>query len=285
MADLDSPDFAWPAPAKINRFLHICGREPNGYHRLQTVFQFIDWCDELFFQCRDDGKIVREYQLSGVAEEDDIVIKAARLLIQTVGDVPGVSINLKKTLPMGGGLGGGSSNAATVLVALNYLWKCNLDVDRLAALGLSLGADVPVFVRGQSAWAEGVGERLSKIDLDEPWYLVVVPDCSVSTKEIFTAPELFRDHPEIDEQAFRRGEAGNDCEPVVRARYPQVAAVLDWLSDYGAPRMSGTGASVFAAFEQREHAEDVAAQCPPGSLCRVVKGMNASPLRALFYAS
>ena len=238
-----SPD-QWIAPAKLNLMLHITGQREDGYHLLQTVFQFLDVGDYLRFQLRDDEDIVRMTSLPGVEPDQDIVVRAARLLQLQSGDVAGVSIWLDKVLPMGAGLGGGSSDAATTLVALNQLWGLNLSVTKLADLGLQLGADVPVFVHGVAAWAEGVGEELQKIELPEPWFLVINPKIAVSTAEVFADKELTRDCPAITIRAFLAGEGINVCEPVVKKRYPEVSKALNWLDKFAKARMTGTGASI-----------------------------------------
>lgn len=275
------PGRGWPAPAKINRFLHITGRRADGYHRLQTVFQFLDYGDTLDFVLRDDGVIRRSTHLPGVDPETDLTVRAARLLQRHAGEARGVEIAIDKRIPPGGGLGGGSSDAATTLWALNCLWGLGLSADDLAALGLGLGADVPVFVRGQAAWAEGVGEILTPLTLDEPWYLVVIPDAQVSTAEIFAAPELTRDCDALTIGGFLSGDHGvNVCEPVVRARYPRVAEALDWLSRYASARMSGTGACVFASFPAREVADETRRLLPEGWRAFVARGCNRSPLLA-----
>ncbi|GAB4291103.1 MAG: 4-(cytidine 5'-diphospho)-2-C-methyl-D-erythritol kinase [Thiohalomonadaceae bacterium] len=268
----------WPAPAKLNLFLHVTGRRADGFHLLQTVFQFLDYGDVLHFTVRDDGVVRRVSELPGVAAEADLVVRAACLLQAEAGCALGVDIAVEKILPMGGGLGGGSSDAATTLVALNALWRLGLDEDRLAALGLRLGADVPVFVRGRAAWAEGVGERLAPVDLPEPWYLVLVPSVSVSTAEVFGAPELTRDCPPITIRDFLAGRGGNVCEPVVRARFPAVAEALDWLGRFAPARMTGTGCCVFAAFADEEAARAVAARLPAGWRGFVARGRNRSAL-------
>lgn len=269
---------AWPAPAKLNLFLHITGRRADGYHLLQTVFQFLDYGDALSFAPRSDGRLRRVDALDGVPEAQDLTLRAARLL-QRVGDTrQGVDIRLDKRLPMGGGLGGGSSDAATTLVALNRLWGLGLSLDQLAELGLSLGADVPVFVRGQAAWAEGVGELLTPIDLPEPWFVVIIPPCQVSTAAIFAAPELTRAAQSIKIPAFRAGQGINVCEPVVRARYPEVDKALNWLAQYSQARMSGTGACVFAPFATEPEAQRVLQQLPEGWRGFAARGLNRSPL-------
>ncbi len=270
----------WPAPAKLNLFLHITGRREDGYHLLQTVFQFLDFGDRLRFQLRNDGRVQRLNALPGVTPDQDLVVRAARLLQQTCGKAQGVDIEVDKRLPMGGGLGGGSSDAATTLVALNQLWQCGLDEAALAELGLSLGADVPVFIHGQAAWAEGVGEQLTPVDLPEPWFVVLCPPITVSTAEVFSAPQLRRDCPPITIRDFLAGgDDHNVCEPLVRARYPEVDAALRDLEAFAPARMTGTGACVFAAFNEQtaaRRAHEVLARKWPGFVAR---GMNTSPLR------
>lgn len=271
-------DIAWPAPAKINLFLHIVGRRPDGYHLLQTAFQFLDYGDTLRFDMRDDGAIRLVTPLPGVAEERDLTVRAAALLQAAGGTGQGVDIVVDKRLPLGAGLGGGSSDAATTLVALNRLWGLNLPPQRLAALGLQLGADVPVFVHGRAAWAEGVGERLTPLALPQPWYLVVVPPCQVSTAEIFAAPELTRNAPPLKIAAFLSGTGSNLCEAVVCRRYPEVAQALSWLGEHAPARMSGTGAAVFAAFSEEAAARRVLVAVPAPWRAFVARGLNVSPL-------
>ncbi len=268
----------WPAPAKLNLFLHITGRRADGYHLLQTVFQFVDYGDYLNFTLRDDGDVRRLSEVPGVAAEDDLVVRAARLLQRETGCRQGVDIEIDKRLPMGGGLGGGSSDAATVLVALNELWQLNLSTPDLAALGLRLGADVPVFVAGQAAWAEGVGEHLQPLQLPEPWFLVLIPPCHVPTGEIFSDPQLTRDAQSIKIPAFLAGQGQNVCEPVVRRRYPEVDKALNWLAEFAPARMSGTGACVFAAFADQAEALRVLNLRPDGVQGFVARGLNRSPL-------
>ncbi len=276
---MDADLAPWPAPAKLNLFVHVIGRRADGYHLLQTVFQFLDHGDELRFRIRPDGHIRREEGPAGVPPEDDLTVRAAQRL-RAFGDIAhGADIFVHKHLPLGGGLGGGSSDAATTLVALNALWGLDLDVDTLAGIGLELGADVPVFVRGQAAWAEGVGERLSPIDLEEPWYLVISPQVAVATREIFQAPELTRDSAPITIADFLSGRGRNDLEAVVVARYPEVGEALNWLHDAaGTARMTGTGACVFAAFATREQAQALAQQVPGRWHAFVARGCNHSPL-------
>ncbi len=268
----------WPAPAKLNLFLHVTGRRADGYHLLQTVFQFVDFCDELSFVVRDDGQITRPEGAAGVAAEDDLVVRAARALQSASGTRQGADIRVLKRIPMGAGLGGGSSDAATVLVALNRLWALQLDTEQLAAIGLKLGADVPVFVRGVAAWAEGVGEVLAPVTLPEPWYAVIAPDAQVPTAEIFSAPELLRNHPPITLEDYFNGAGSNDCAPVTCARYPAVAAALDWLSRAAPARMSGTGGAVFAAFADERAARAALAGLPSAWQGFVARGLNQSPL-------
>jgi len=270
----------WPAPAKLNLFLHITGRRADGYHELQTLFQFVDYGDELRFDIRADGEVRRLGQIAGVAAEDDLTVRAARLLQAETGCAHGVDIDIDKRLPMGGGLGGGSSDAATTLVALNRLWGLGLSEDRLALLGLRLGADVPVFVRGRAAWAEGVGERLRPVDLPEPWYLILQPHAHVATADLFADPQLTRDQQPIKIRDFLAGAGQNVFEPLVRAAYPDVNAALAWLNARAAGRMTGTGACVFAAFENEALAREVAAQAAGRWPAIVARGCNRSPLLA-----
>lgn len=270
----------WPAPAKLNLFLHITGRRADGYHTLQTVFQFLDYSDRLYFAVREDAAVHGHGGPAGLAPEFDLCVRAARLLQQHTGCGKGVDIYNEKCLPAGGGLGGGSSDAATSLVVLNRLWGLGLGGNELAALGLQLGADVPVFIHGQAAWAEGVGEILTPVELPEPWYLVVNPAVSVSTADIFSDVELTRDTPGMTIRAFRSGGGHNDCEAVVRRRYPEVGAVLDWLNGFSAARLTGTGGCVFAAFESEAGARAVERQVPQAWSCFVARGVNRSPLLA-----
>lgn len=273
-----APGSAWPAPGKLNLFLHIVGRRPDGYHNLQTIFQFLDRCDTLHFEVRRDGVVRRIDPLPGVPEEHDLTVRAARLLQEAGGTRLGVDIRLEKRLPMGGGLGGGSSDAATTLVALNELWGVNLSVDRLAELGLRLGADVPVFVRGQAAWAEGVGERLVPVNLEEPWYVVIEPPVTVSTAAIFSASELTRNSRPVTISDFLSGLCRNDCEAVVFARYPEIAEAHRWLSAFGPARLTGTGACVFVPFDTEEQACAVLERLPAAWRGFVARGLNRSPL-------
>ena len=271
-------DKPWPAPAKLNLFLHITGRRQDGYHLLQTVFQFLDYSDELHFSIRPDGRVRRLNSLPGVPEEADLVVRAAKLLQEVSGCTQGADIRVEKRLPMGGGLGGGSSDAATTLIALNHLWSLNLPMETLAKLGLQLGADVPVFIHGHAAWAEGVGEKLTDVELPEPWFLVLIPPVQVPTAEIFNAPELTRDCPPITIRDFLAGQGDNVCQEPVAKRYPEVAEALAWLGKHGKAMMTGTGACVFAAFGQGERAREVFAARPEGWQGFVAQGRNRSPL-------
>ena len=271
---------SWPAPAKINLFLHITGRRDDGYHLLQTAFQFLDYGDELMFEVRDDGQVNRLVEVPGVPAGQDLIVRAARCLQQQSGTSLGVDIRINKHLPMGGGLGGGSSDAATTLVALNHLWQLGFSQQRLADIGLGLGADVPVFVHGRAAWAEGVGEHLTPLELPQSWFLVVIPPCHVPTAEIFSDSQLTRDSQSLKIPAFLAGQGENVCEPVVRKRFPDVDKALNWLANFSPARMSGTGACVFAPFNSEAEAQRVMAQMPGEWQGFVAKGLNRSPLLA-----
>ena len=270
------------APAKINLFLHVVGRRPDGYHLLQTAFRLLGHGDTLSVDVRDDGAICRLHPVPGVPEHSDLCVRAALLLQSQARVREGVSITVTKRLPVGGGLGGGSSDAATVLLALNRLWKLNWRRTQLQELGLQLGADVPFFIFGRSAFAEGVGERLQPIDLPEAWYLVIEPLVSISTAEIFAAPELTRDTKPIKIPGFSAGwdleQGRNDLQPVVCRRYPQVAAALEWLSQFGMARMSGSGGCVFAPFAEEHAARAVLAELPAGWHGWVACGLDRHPM-------
>ena len=268
----------YPAPAKLNLFLHVVGRRADGYHLLQTAFRFIDYGDELGFAVRDDGVVRRITELAGVSADADLCVRAARLLKDRASCSLGADIELVKRLPMGGGLGGGSSNAATTLVVLNRLWQTGLTRVQLQDLAVELGADVPVFVFGRSAFAEGVGDRLAEIRLRPAWYLVLVPETTVSTAEIFSAPELTRNTIAITIAAFSVGQGRNDLEPVVCRRYPQVARHLEWLRRYGDARMTGSGACVFCGFETEAQAQRVLAKLPADMRGFVARGLDRHPL-------
>jgi 4-diphosphocytidyl-2-C-methyl-D-erythritol kinase len=268
----------WPAPAKLNLFLHITGRRADGYHELQTLFQFLTLADWLYFEPNTTGRLRRIGGLAAVAESADLCIRAARLLQAAAGSAAGVTVYVDKRIPAGGGLGGGSSDAATTLRVLNRLWKLGLDSAALAELGLQLGADVPVFVHGHAALAGGVGERLTPADPPQSWYLVLNPAVSISTATVFSAAELTRDTPRQTIADLLPGSTRNDCEAVVCARYPEVAAALDWLTAFAPARMTGSGGCVFAAFATEAEARVVAARVPAPWEGYVARGVNRSPL-------
>ncbi|MFT8232511.1 4-(cytidine 5'-diphospho)-2-C-methyl-D-erythritol kinase [Pseudomonas guariconensis] len=267
-----------PAPAKLNLWLHIIGRRPDGYHELETVFQFLDHADQLHYSLRDDGQIHLRTEIAGVPHDSNLIVKAARQLQQQSGCALGVDIWLDKILPMGGGIGGGSSNAATTLLALNHLWQLGWTEDRLAGLGLGLGADVPVFVRGHAAFAQGVGEQLTPVDPEEPWYVVLVPQVSVSTAEIFSHPELTRDSLPLKMRPVPEGNSRNDCQPVVEQGYPEVRNALNLLGKYTEARLTGTGSCVFGAFPSKAEADKVLALLSETQTGFVAKGSNISML-------
>ncbi|EGR1069245.1 4-(cytidine 5'-diphospho)-2-C-methyl-D-erythritol kinase [Vibrio cholerae] len=269
----------WPSPAKLNLFLYITGRRANGYHDLQTLFQFLDHGDELTITANNSGNITLSPALADVALEDNLIYKAAMALKNAAQSPLGADIQLHKVLPMGGGIGGGSSNAATTLVALNYLWQTGLSDDQLAEIGLALGADVPVFTRGFAAFAEGVGEELSAVEAEEKWYLVVRPAVSIATKDIFTHPQLMRNTPKRDLASLLATPYENDCEKIVRSLYPEVDKQLSWLLQYAPSRLTGTGSCVFAEFSSRKDAQAVFAQLSDNVLAFVAQGRNVSPLR------
>ncbi|WP_249023188.1 MULTISPECIES: 4-(cytidine 5'-diphospho)-2-C-methyl-D-erythritol kinase [Kluyvera] len=275
----------WPSPAKLNLFLYITGQRPDGYHTLQTLFQFLDYGDTLTITPRTDGQLRLLTPVAGVPDEENLIIRAARLLMKAAAETgclpagSGADISIEKRLPMGGGLGGGSSNAATVLVALNHLWQCGLPEDELATLGLRLGADVPVFVRGHAAFAEGVGEVLTPVDVAEKWYLVAHPGVSIPTPIIFRDPELPRNTPVRSIETLLNCEFGNDCEVIARKRFREVDDVLSWLLEYAPSRLTGTGACVFAEFDTELAARQVLEQAPEWLQGFVAKGVNLSPLK------
>ncbi|SEI96617.1 4-diphosphocytidyl-2-C-methyl-D-erythritol kinase [Azotobacter beijerinckii] len=267
-----------PAPAKLNLMLHILGRRADGYHELQTLFQFLDHGDELGFAVREDGEIRLHTEIPGVPHDGNLIVRAARQLQRQSSCRLGADIWLEKRLPMGGGIGGGSSDAATTLLALDRLWQLGWSEERLAELGLALGADVPVFVRGRAAFAEGVGERLQPVKLEEPWFLVVAPQVTVSTAEIFSDPELTRNTPAITVRSLLAGGGRNDCQPVVEKRYAEVRNALNWLNKFVPARMTGTGACVFGSFPNRDDADKVARQLPVTMPGFVAQGRNVSML-------
>jgi 4-diphosphocytidyl-2-C-methyl-D-erythritol kinase len=271
----------WPAPAKLNLFLHVTGRRADGYHELQTLFQLIDFADTLEVRVREDGRIERPEGPSDVAAEADLTVRAAHALKSATGTKLGATLSVRKRIPLGSGLGGGSSDAATTLLVLNELWGCRLPLGELSALGATLGADVPVFVQGSSAWAEGVGERLTPVTLPPRWYLIIHPGVSVSTREVFQSPELTRNSPLITIRAFFDSGGRNDCEGVVRSRAPEVAEALEWLSRFAPARLTGTGSCVFTAFERAAEAERLAARVPDRWRSFVARGLDRSPLHEL----
>lgn len=280
LPDLDpAQPLCVPAPAKINLFLHIVGRRPDGYHLLQTAFRMLDWGDEITLQRRDDGLILRTSDVPGVPAESDLVVRAARALQAASGSRFGADIGVLKRIPMGGGLGGGSSDAASVLLALNRLWGCGLSRQALQDLGLKLGADVPFFIFGETAFAEGVGEALRPLAVPPAWYVVVAPPVSVPTAEIFSAKELTRDTEILIMQGFAAHKTRNDMQAVVCVKYPEVAESLEWLSQYGDARMSGSGACLFAPFDTEGQARQVAASAPSGWKVWVAQGLDRHPLK------
>jgi len=267
-----------PAPAKLNLWLHIIGRRADGYHELETVFQFLDHGDELSFAVRDDGVIRLHTEIEAVPHDSNLIVRAARKLQAQSGSPLGADIWLTKVLPMGGGIGGGSSDAAPTLLALAHLWQLDWDEDRLAALGLSLGADVPVFVRGHAAFAQGVGEQLTPVDPEEPWYVVLVPQVSVSTVEIFSHPQLTRDSLPLNMRPVPEGNSRNDCQPVVEQSYPEVRNALNSLGKFTEARLTGTGSCVFGAFPNKAEADKVLALLSATQTGFVAKGSNISML-------
>ncbi|MBD3826765.1 4-(cytidine 5'-diphospho)-2-C-methyl-D-erythritol kinase [Stenotrophomonas sp.] len=278
--DLNAGWSHWPAPAKLNLFLHITGRRADGYHQLQTVFRLLDWGDRLRLRVREDGQVRRDGpSVAGVAETDDLAVRAALLLKRATNSSQGADIGIEKRIPAGGGFGGGSSDAATVLVALNRLWRAGLDVDALAALGLQLGADVPVFVRGHNAWAEGVGEQLAPMDLPPAWYVLADPGVHVPTAALFASPDLTRDAPVAKIEDFASGSLlGNAFEPVLRRHEPAVEAALVALSSIGRARLTGSGSGCFVEFTTRAAAEQALAELPEGLRAWVAAGVERSPL-------
>jgi len=271
----------WPSPAKINLFLHIIGQRDDGYHLLQTAFQFLDYCDLLQFTVTEQSDVELSTPIPDVPQDQNLIIRAAKQLQQHTHCKKGAIISIDKHLPMGGGLGGGSSNAATTLVALNHLWQCHLSTEQLAEIGMNLGADVPIFIYGHAAWAEGVGEQLTMISPAEPWYVVIVPSCHVSTAQVFASQELTRDCEPITIPRFLSGEGRNICEDIVKEHYPAVSDALDWLNQSGKAKMTGTGACVFASFDSQIQAQAVVAALPTDWQGFVARGRNKSPLATL----
>ena len=271
-------DRDWPAPAKINLFLHVVGRRADGYHLLQTVFRFLDFGDTIRCKPRSDGRIALATPLPGVPPETDLTVRAATALRAATGATAGVTLHVDKRLPMGGGLGGGSSDAATTLMALNRLWRTGLDSSALQRIGLGLGADVPIFVHGRTAFAEGIGERFTDLVPPPAWYLVLVPAVAVPTLEIFRSAQLRRDTPAIADDDWRPGFGHNDLEAVACALYPEVARHLDWLRHYGEARMSGSGACCFVEFAREPEARAALAALLPGMKGFVAAGLDRHPL-------
>ncbi len=278
---MNAPLASFPAPAKLNLMLRVVGRRADGYHLLQTVFRFIDYGDTLDFQSRDDGVIARTNEVSGIAADDDLCVRAARLLQRETGTQLGADITLHKRLPAGGGLGGGSSDAATTLLALNRVWRLDLPRSRLLELAVKLGADVPVFVFGDNAFAEGIGEQLTAIPLPEAWYVVLIPPVAVSTARIFSHPELKRDSKTITIQGFSVKRAVNDLEPLVCREYPEVERHLAWLTQFAPAMMTGSGACVFASFDTEDAARGVLARLPGTMAGFVARGLERHPLHDL----
>jgi 4-diphosphocytidyl-2-C-methyl-D-erythritol kinase len=277
------PGPGYPAPAKLNLFLHVTGRRADGYHLLQSVFVLIDHCDTLRIALRGDGVIRRVNDVPGVPEETDLAVRAARALQAATGCTLGADIEVEKRIPMGGGLGGGSSDAATVLLVLDALWKLHLGTERLQQLGLVLGADVPFFVGGRNAWVEGIGERIVPVEVAPRWYVVLVPPVHVATREVFAAPELTRDHETLKMEDFSAQPPTrfvNDLEPVAVSRYPQVRSHLQWLRQHGPARMTGSGGCVFAGFDSREAAQGVLQALPATMRGFIAQGLTQHPLRA-----
>ncbi len=271
-----------PAPAKINLFLHITGRRADGYHELQTLFQLLDYGDQLSFERRDDSVITLSPAHPAIAEKDNLVYRAAKALQQEAQQQNpknhyGVAINLNKRLPLGGGLGGGSSDAATALIGLNQLWQLDFNLENLAVIGLELGADVPVFIHGRTAWAEGIGEILSPVDMPERWYLILAPNVEVSTARIFSHQQLTRDARAITIRAFLEQGGRNACQAIAEKLYPEVKTARKWLEQYATVRMTGTGACIFASFENEAQARKVLADVPQRWQAFVARGVNHSP--------
>ncbi len=279
-------ELVFPAPAKINLFLHILGQRKDGYHNLETLFQFVDHSDTLTLTVTDKPEIELLTPITDVKNEDNLIIKAANLLKNKTNTPFGVRISISKVLPMGGGLGGGSSNAATILVALNILWQCNLAKQSLAEIGLSLGADVPIFIHGFSAFAQGVGEQLSAVQPNEDWYLITKPECSISTQQVFTSVDLPRNTLKLpaktlETKDFITEKFHNDCQTLVIKHYPEVAKLLAWLLEYAPSRMTGTGACIFTRFSSQEEALALQEKIPNGISSFVARGLNKSPLNSV----
>lgn len=273
----------WPSPAKINLFLHICDRYENGYHELQTLFQILDLCDQIGFSVNQSGCISLQDNIEGLAAEDNLLFKAANILLPyRANNAFGANLYMRKKIPMGGGLGGGSSNAATVLLALNQLWECQLSLSKLQELGLQLGADVPVFVNGHSAFAQGIGEDLINTKLPSTYYLVATPQLHVSTRDVFSHKDLPRNTAKIDFNTYQFDQTQNDCEKLVCKLHPEVANLLQWLLHYAPSRMTGTGASVFALFDSYQSAQMVLETLPKNVTAFIAKGIDVSPAHQVY---
>jgi len=271
-----------PSPAKINLFLHVVGRRKDGYHQLQTAFQFLDFSDQMVFTLRDDSKIKLLTPIVGVADDDNLIVRAAKLLQTHTGCKFGANIQIEKQIPMGAGLGGGSSNAATTLIALNNLWKININRFDLIKLGTQLGADVPIFLYGHAAWAKGIGEIFTPVQLPEPWYCVVIPPCHTSTQRIFSDPLLSRNTAPSTVENFLNSPqpllyGQNDCQPISCKLYPEIAQALQWLEQFAPAKMTGTGSCVFASFSNYAKASSVLKQLPDRYQGFIAKGLNQSP--------
>ena len=277
--NVTQPFYTFPAPAKLNLFLHIVGQRADGYHELETLFQFLDYGDSIDIACNTSGDINLLTPIAGVENKDNLIIKAAILLQQYANCRLGADLKIAKILPMGGGLGGGSSNAATVLLALNLLWKLNLPISTLAQLGLTLGADVPIFIHGYAAFARGIGENLSAVQPQEYWYLVAKPNVHISTAAVFNDPELPRNTKKITNNSVDIDSCHNDCETLVIKRYPEVAKLLTWLIEYAPSRMTGTGACIFSRFNSKKEALHIQSKLPRGVESFVAQGINQSILQ------
>lgn len=270
-----------PSPAKINLFLHILGRRQDGYHNIQTLFQFVDWCDYLHFHVRADSAIEFYCDDPLLNGDNNLVLKAAYLLREESGLEKGIEIRLNKNLPVGGGVGGGSSNAATTLLALNQLWETRFSLDDLIKLGEKIGADVPIFIYGHASWAEGIGNELTPMILPELWFVVITPKINICTKALYEDPRLTRDSAPLTIADYQMDQGHNDFEKVLRLDHPEIAHGIDWLAKHGRARLSGAGSVVFAGFDSKEEAGRIAAQAPAGYETTVVRGLNESPLRKL----
>ena len=270
-----------PSPAKLNLFLHILAKRDDGYHNIQTLFQFIDWCDLLRFHVRADDRILLDANMANVSDEENLIMKAATLLRDETNCSKGIEIVLQKNLPVNAGLGGGSSNAATTLLALNYLWQTQLTIEELLALGRRLGADVPIFIYGHCAWAEGIGNELTPMILPELWYLLLIPKVSIRTESMFQDPRLTRDSAALTIDHYHPDQGHNDFEKLLRFDHPEIAQALDWLGQFGKSRMTGSGSVIFAGFDSKDEARTIAAQAPAAYQTQVVKGLNESPLHPI----